>query len=426
MTELNTTHMTDLWKNADAVFSYIQTLESSWSLIQHVQKANQTIKELQPHVDAFSKFKDVIILGTGGSSLGGQALTALATTSGTKQTHPTLHFLDNIDSATFQSVLTRLDPLTTGVISISKSGNTAETLMQTLTLLQTWKTFAPKTHMRIITEPKANAMREVATAYDITCIDHPVDVGGRFSVFTCVALLPAMIVGIDVARFCAGANESFLNAINATVETCPPLAGALMQVAYHHQGISQSILMAYANKLGKLCEWFAQLWAESLGKKNDAGISVGTTPIKAIGTVDQHSQLQLYLDGPRDKFFTILTLETQTLLSPITLPTGVSHPSITAIVHHSMGELMIAEQKATIDTLRHHGCPIRHIELTQLDAHNLGSLMMYFMLETLAAARFWNVNPFNQPAVEDGKVRALDYLAKMKQENAQQSAQSIN
>ncbi len=416
MTELNATHIQDLWKNADSVFSYIKTLESTWPLIKHVQQAAHTIKALQPHANTFKKFKDVIILGTGGSSLGGQALTALATPSlYAKQTQPTLHFLDNIDSTTFQSVLTHLDPSTTGVLSISKSGNTAETLMQTLTLLQTWKTFTPKTHMRIITEPKTNAMREVATTYEITCIDHPLDVGGRFSAFTCVALLPAMIVDIDVAAFCEGANESFLNAVNTTAETCPPLAGALMQVAYQRQGISQAILMAYANQLGKFCEWFAQLWAESLGKKDDSGVSVGTTPIKAIGTVDQHSQLQLYLDGPRDKFFTILTLETQTPLSPISLPTGVMHPSITAIANRSMGDLMIAEQKATIDTLRHHDCPIRHIELTHLDANNLGSLMMYFMLETLAAAQFWNVNPFNQPAVEEGKVLALDYLAKMTQ-----------
>ncbi|MES2607616.1 MAG: glucose-6-phosphate isomerase [Pseudomonadota bacterium] len=406
--ELNPALVKDLWNQAGDIFSYIKDLRTTWPVIGHLNKANETITQLRPVAAAFQHYTDIVILGTGGSSLGGQALTALGDNTNT----PKLHFIDNIDSTTFHGILTHLNPATTGVLTISKSGNTAETLMQTLTLLQTWQTFQPATQMRIITENKPNAMRDVAATYNIPCLDHPNDVGGRFSVFTIVGLLPAMIKGLNVSAFCEGALEAFQNAESATVETCQALAGALIQVAHKHQGISTTVLFAYSNQLSKFCEWFAQLWAESLGKKDAAGTAHGTTPVKAIGAIDQHSQLQLYLGGPRDKFFTFLTTNNHYPLAPITLPATLTHPSVTALNNRSMGDLMIAEQNATLDTMRHHGCPLRHITIEKIDEANLGSLMMYFMLETLAAARFWNVDPFDQPAVEEGKVLAIEYLNK--------------
>ncbi|MDP3372580.1 MAG: hypothetical protein Q8S21_06825 [Candidatus Paracaedibacteraceae bacterium] len=410
MTELNPTFVNDLWQQAPGVFNYLKDLRTSWPLISHLQNSDATIEALLPHAKAFQIFSDVIILGTGGSSLGGQALTSLARSSAIP---PKLHFIDNIDSATFHALLQNLTPHKTGVLTISKSGNTAETLMQTLTLIQTWKTFNPSTQMRIITENKQNAMRELANAYDIVCLDHPDDVGGRFSVFTSVGLLPALIADIDVKAFCEGGLEAFQIIEEATPETCTPLSGALMQVAYKNHGLSNTVLFAYTNGLSKFCEWFAQLWAESLGKRDASGNTHGTTPIKAIGAIDQHSQLQLYLDGPRDKFFTFLTLEKQESLNNIILPDALKHPSIISLNNHSMGDLMLAEQKATIDTMRRHGCPLRQVEIQQLNAENLGALMMHFMLETLAAAKFWNVNPFDQPAVEEGKVLAIEYLQKI-------------
>lgn len=405
-TELNPARVKDLWSQAPDIFTYIKGLRSTWPVIAHLEKSQNTINQLRPIAAAFQTYTDVVILGTGGSSLGGQALTALTDDT----TKPTLHFIDNIDSTTFHDILTHLNPATTGVLTISKSGNTAETLMQTLTLIQTWKTFQPATQMRIITENKPNAMRDVAATYGVPCLDHPDDVGGRFSVFTVVGLLPAMIKGLDVSAFCEGAREAFQNAENATPETCQALAGALIQVAHKHQNVSTTVLFAYSNQLSKFCEWFAQLWAESLGKKDTAGTAHGTTPVKAIGAIDQHSQLQLYLGGPRDKFFTFLTTNDHQALAPITLPTTLTHPSVTALNNRSMGDLMIAEQNATLDTMRRHSCPLRHITIEKIDEANLGSLMMYFMLETLAAARFWNVDPFDQPAVEEGKILAIQYL----------------
>jgi glucose-6-phosphate isomerase len=408
VTELNPEIIADLWTKADDVFAYLKDLRHSWPLIQHIDKKKRsTIESLKPYADQFKAFKDVIILGTGGSSLGGQALTALAPSAS-----PSLHFVDNIDSFTFQEVLQNLSPVTTGVISISKSGNTAETLMQTLTLLQNWPLFNPSSQALIVTENKDSAMRELAKAYSIPCLDHPDDVGGRFAVFTVVGLLPGMIVGLDVDAFCDGAHEAFQNAEDGTAQTCAPLVGSLMQIAFQKQGVSQSVLIAYCDRLEKTCEWFAQLWGESLGKKDIDGNPCGTTPVKALGAVDQHSQLQLYLDGPRDKFFTFLTIEDQTTLPAVAPSFELKHPATVPLLGRTMGALMLAEQQATMDTMRKHNCPLRQTQMQRLNEENLGSLMMHFMLETLLTAKFLDINPFDQPAVEEGKILALEYLQK--------------
>ena len=169
--------------------------------------------------------------------------------------------------------------------------------------------------------------------------------------------------------------------------------------------------MPYIDRLNTFSLWFRQLWAESLGKKDKSDKPQGITPIQALGTVDQHSQLQLYLDGPRDKLFTIITLDHKDDSFKVQLP-PVGHSAVDLFQGKTMGNLMVAEQKATIDTLRRHNCPTRVIELKTLDAKTLGGLMMHYMLETLAMAHLLNVNPFDQPAVEEGKILTHQYLVK--------------
>lgn len=246
----------------NSLFHYIKELETTWPVLQALKHHEQLIASLKPHVDFFKGFKDILILGTGGSSLGGQAVTALRSQ---KTSEPNLHFIDNIDSHTFARAIQSLSPETTGILTVSKSGNTAETLMQALTLLQNW-VFSPADHMRILTEPHANAMRELATAYSIPCIDHPTDIGGRFSVFSAVGILPALIAGIDGAAFCKGALDAYNTAI-LDEKTCSPVLSALAHAAYSDEGINQIVLLAYADRLEHYTEWFCQLWAESVGKK---------------------------------------------------------------------------------------------------------------------------------------------------------------
>ena len=388
---------------APQTLAYLRTLEATLPLFQQLQ-SDDFIEDIAPIVSHFQTFEDILILGTGGSSLGGQALLRL---KGLQSLPPRLYFLDNIDPHTFQELLPALKPQKTGIIAISKSGNTAETLMQLLTCLPLWLSVLPqslKDNVIIVSEPRDNAIRRLAATYGLPCLDHPADIGGRFAVFTVVGMLPALIGGVDAKAVRQGAREVLKNTFAKS--DCPALIGAIAHNVLHAKGITQTVLMPYCDRLSIFTLWYRQLLAESIGKNGK-----GITPIQALGTGDQHSQLQLYLDGPRDKLFTIITLNhLASEASPITLVPGLTHPALDLFQGKTMGNLMIAEQKATIDTLRRHNCPTRVIHLSTLDAKTLGGLMMHFMLETLALAHLLDVNPFNQPAVEEGKILAQQYL----------------
>lgn len=400
---------------APETLSHLQNLKESLPLLQQIQ-SDDLLTELAPIAARFQTFEDVLILGTGGSSLGGQTLLELRNPNNQS---PRFHFLDNIDPHTFYSLLPKLAFTKTGVIAISKSGNTAETLMQLLVCLQQWLKFIPNAKMRdhflIISEPLENGIRRLAKTYSLPCLDHPTDIGGRFAVFTVVGMLPALIAGIDAKSIREGARQVLSSALAAKeTQECQPLQGALAHIALARTGITQTVLMPYIDRLNTFTLWFRQLWAESLGKKNSGKkdkdkANQAITPIQSLGTVDQHSQLQLYLDGPRDKFFTIIALDHKDDSFKITLP-AVGHAAVDLFKGKTMGDLMVAEQKATIDTLRHHHCPTRVIHLMVFDEKILGGLMMHYILETLAMAHLMGVNPFDQPAVEEGKILAKTYL----------------
>ncbi len=402
----------DMFLNSDTVdtqgaqshnaLGYLQSLLTTLPLFQHLQ---DDLSAVEYQAQRYQRFEDILILGTGGSSLGGQAITVLQNSAS-----PRLHFLDNIDAYTFTNVLNKISPSKTGVIAISKSGNTAETLMQLLTCFKVWQGLNLTDHFLVVSEAGNNAIREVSAAFALPTLDHPSSIGGRYSAFTVVGMLPGLIAGIDVHSIRQGAAEVLTNLRQATIQDCAPLLGALMHVSLQKQGVTQSVLLTYCDRLKLLASWYCQLWAESLGKKDAKGQPQGTTPIQATGATDQHSQLQLYLDGPRDKFFTVLTLAQQQPL-PVVQTLAFRHPALTTLQGKTMGDLMMAEQRATIDTLRLHKCAVRELQIKQLTPKNLGALMMHFILETLAAAYLLEVNPFDQPAVEGGKILALKYLA---------------
>ncbi len=333
-------------------------------------------------------FEDILILGTGGSSLGGKTLYALAT-----QDTPRLHFLDNIDPSTFAALFRKIDITKVGIVAISKSGETVETLMQLLTCCHHGGDIDPA-HFIIITEPKPNTLRKIAEAHNWYCLDHPTNVGGRYSCFSVVGLLPAILAGLDPQAFRQGARDVLHQ--HLTTDAPPALEGAALGV---HLAKPLSVMMPYSDALKPFSAWYVQLWAESLGKEGK-----GTTPISALGTVDQHSQLQLYLDGPKDKFFTLLTLKWD----------GQGGRLKTSLVpeftEKTMGDLFVAEQKATYQTLINNDCPTRLITLECLDEYHLGALMMHFMIETILTSYLIGVDAFNQPAVEEGKLLARGYL----------------
>ncbi|MEE8333818.1 MAG: glucose-6-phosphate isomerase [Alphaproteobacteria bacterium] len=361
--------------------------------------------------DYRQRFDDVVLLGTGGSSLGGQTLCALADRGfGPLPGAPRLRFMDNIDPDSFKAMLAALSPLRTGFLVVSKSGATAETLTQFLVCLDAFRAAlgdAASEHFTIITEPGDNPLRRLAGRFGMRVLDHDPGLGGRFSALSLVGLLPAMIAGLDGAAVRRGA-ASVLRPIldDAPAESLAPVVGAAIAVGLARDaGVAISVVMPYIDRLADFSLWHRQLWAESLGKQGQ-----GTTPVNALGAVDQHSQLQLYLDGPRDKMFSLIMLACDGV-GPVVPKDLADDPELDYLRGRTIGALMDAEQRATAKTLVRSGQPTRIFRLASLDEEVMGALMMHFMLETIIAAHLLGVDPFDQPAVEEGKVLTREYLA---------------
>jgi glucose-6-phosphate isomerase len=361
---------------------------------------------------------DIVILGTGGSSLGGQTLAQLAGFAvpgvGALRAPPQLHFIDNLDPNSFGTLLAKLPHATTRFVAISKSGGTAETLMQTIAALSAVKDEGLQTRIPDIflgiSEPakpgKTNGLRELLGKYRVPMLDHDTGIGGRYSALTNVGLLPAAMLGLDIAAVREGAGLALAPVLaKKPAAQVPAAVGAALSVALSEsKGKSISVLMAYCDRLQRFTHWYVQLWAESLGKRGK-----GTTPLAALGPVDQHSQLQLFIGGPRDKLFTVVTVDGAGIgpridgeLAKLAGESGFTGKTV--------GDLVMAEGRATGETLAKNGCPVRTIHVSKLDEESLGELMMHFMLETIIAAHLLGVDAFDQPAVEEGKVLAKKYL----------------
>jgi glucose-6-phosphate isomerase len=373
-------------------------------------EATDDLTALEPVAARFRGLKTVVVLGTGGSSLGGQTLYALADAGfGPKAGAPKLYFLDNVDPVTFDQLLTRVDMTTTGFVVISKSGSTAETLCQFLICYpHLQKTAGYKDRVVVVTEPGENVLRRFAEGESLQVLDHDPKVGGRFSVLSLVGLLPAMIAGLDVTAVRRGALAVLRTALVGKPADCPPAMGAALSLALNEWGKTQTVLMPYVDGLTWFAMWYRQLWAESLGKQG-----YGTTPIRALGTVDQHSQLQLYLAGPKDKMFTLI-LGDCSGTGDVVSPQLASDPRLGYLAGRTMGDLLDAEQRATLQSLRNNGCPVRVLNIKRLDEETLGALFMHYMLETIIAAHLLMIDAFDQPAVEEGKILTRQYLSEKK------------
>lgn len=372
------------------------------------------LEALAPVVGRYvDTFDHVIVLGTGGASLGGQTLVALAVPDPARRgRRPALHFMDNIDPTTISALFTGLDMRGTAFLVISKSGNTAETLAQALVAFQAVREAVGEEraarHFTVITAPGDSPLRRLATGWGASVLDHDPDVGGRFSVLSLVGLLPAMIAGLDAWAVRTGADAALKAAFDASSpRASEPVVGAAISVGLvRDRGTTTTVLMPYADRLATFALWYRQLWAESLGKDGR-----GTTPVRAIGATDQHSQLQLYLAGPRDKMFTLITL-TRAGEGPRIAVDLAGDGALAHFRGRTLGDLLDAEQRATADVLARHGRPTREFRLRRLDEEVMGALLMHFMLETIVAADLLGVNPFDQPAVDEGKALAHAYLAR--------------
>ena len=350
-----------------------------------------------------NEFADVVILGTGGSSLGGKCICALA-----KSNKPKLHFIDNIDPATFAELFAVINPASTGVLVISKSGDTSETLAQFNVFVQWFETRLTPSEVsgrvKIITQQRSSALREIGNKKNFDILNHDPNIGGRFSAFSLVGILPALIAGIDISSFRKGAATTLIHARKKRHKSAPAQGAALKLAAARHATLGTDILMLYSDKLFWFGQWYRQLWAESIGKDG-----YGATPVPFLGTVDQHSQLQLYLDGPSDKLFTAI-MHGYEDIGILVNPSATGNVSLGALEQRTLGDLINASQHGTIDALVAAHRPVRTIATGELNAAALGALMMHFMLETIITADLLGVDPFNQPAVEEGKARTKKYL----------------
>jgi glucose-6-phosphate isomerase len=225
---------------------------------------------------------------------------------------PRLHFIDNLDPLSFETMLAALPLATTRFVTISKSGGTAETLMQTIAALSAVKQAGldPRNGFLGISEPakegKRNGLRDLLEKHQVALLNHDPNVGGRYSALTNVGLLPAAVLGLDIGAIRRGAAAARRPGQDKKkpADVAAAVGAALAVGLAESKAKSISVLMAYSDKLERLTRWYVQLWAESLGKNGK-----GTTPIGALGPVDQHSQVQLYIAGPRDKLFNIVLVK---------------------------------------------------------------------------------------------------------------------
>ena len=363
---------------------------------------NNLLKETITKTKNFAKDKKTfVVLGTGGSNLGARALVNILDKSFDKN----VYFYDNIDPINFEKSLRSFNIKDTGFVVISKSGSTPETLSQLGAVIQ----IASEHNMLedlysnflFITEFKSSPLFNIAKKNQSMLLEHNKDIGGRYSVFSNVGIVPAILAGLDTTEIHNGAKE-IIN--NYSHYECFRLARLFKYQV--NTDFSSSILMTYSDNLYFFGKWYLQLWAESIGKDKK-----GITPIHSVGTTDQHSQLQLYLQGPSDKFFSFITTDHYNkglkINNDTMLDAGVEY-----LVNKKMGDLMEAEQQATIQTFINNGFKIRNIHLPKINAFSIGSLMALSIIETIAACLYFNVNPFDQPAVEEGKVLTKEYLLK--------------
>ncbi len=357
------------------------------------------LEEFKKLAQKISKYKKVLVLGVGGSSLGGKTLTSL-------KFQNKLQFLESIDPATIHNALEETDLKNTFFLVISKSGETIETICQALILLD--KLQQEKTHdfakqFLFITESNQNSIAKIAQEIGAEIFPHPQNIGGRYSCFSVVGLLPAMLCGADAEKIRSGAKKILAHFLDS--EHNEILQSCEMQLGLYRQGFTSNVVMPYIDNLKNFTDWYRQLWAESLGKHH-----FGSTPINSMGTVDQHSQLQLYLDGPKNKFFTFFTQKNH----PQNFDIKDQKNCLTLFGGKKLSEIVEVEQSTTIEVLNQQKLPIRLFSIDQLDEEVLGGLMMQMFLEVILIADFKGINPFDQPAVELRKDLAKKILASNK------------
>lgn len=388
---------------------------------EHVAAVRHLAEKLRPQT------KNLLVLGIGGSALGTIALQGALKPATYNlmppeaRGGPRLFVLDNVDPHFVGQTLDEIqreDPRFEGtlVTVISKSGETAETAAQFLLvramLAEALGDDHPR-HIVAITDPRRGAMRSICESEGYATLPVPDGVGGRFSVLSPVGLFPACMCGIDIDALLDGAKAMDERCQEPAADQNPAAMLAWLLIELARRGKDQHVLMPYANALYPLADWFRQLWAESLGKRVDRNgkeVGCGPTPIKALGATDQHSQIQLYREGPNNKVIGFVDLQTQP--RDLKIPAGPEADALAYLQGSTLGDLLAAEKRATEYALVESKRPNFSITLPRLDAHCVGQFIQLWEVTTAFAGELLDINAFDQPAVETGKVATFGLMGR--------------
>ena len=350
--------------------------------------------------DVKKKFENFLILGIGGSALGPRAILEALSPFHNLDKKPRVFVYDNADPRTLQRILSLADLKKTAVNVITKSGSTAETMASFMILWDKMNSAVSDSSKNFIatTDPEKGSLRKIADEKGFRTLSIPQGVVGRYSVLSPVGLLLAEVIGIDSGEMLKGARDIHSRCSDAEIWKNPAyLFGTLLYLMEREEKRNINVLIPYADGLKPTAEWFCQLWAESLGKSGS-----GLTPYPSLGTTDQHSQLQLWMEGPEDKVVIFIKIDDYGV--DFEIPKVFKNVEGTSYLGgHTLSELIKAEQESTELALSKIKRPNMTISIPKIDAYHMGQLFHFFEMATAFTGFLYGVNPFNQPGVEEGK-----------------------
>ena len=379
------------FKNSER-YDFINTLKDK-SLLQQCQDVFKW----------FEKKKYFVQIGIGGSSLGPEMLVKAMNKRNVKFT-----FLNNIDTDYTIDQLEQINLKESLFYVVSKSGGTAETMAQMAIVINELRHIGVKdeelkNYFVFATDPIKSELKDLGEEFDIETLVVPTNVGGRFSVLTPVGLLPALFAGYDCTKLLASAHEFATSYIDS--DEFIKVSNEVLSL--YEEGVNQTVVMPYSSKLRDFSFWFVQLWAESLGKKRGAE-RIGLTPIPAYGATDQHSQVQLFMEGPKDKL--IFMINIKNVAGHLSLENNFKNSKLEILDRYSLKNLMDAEFFGTLKALQEQGQHHIQIELEDISEASLGKLILFFEMLTATVGICLKIDPFDQPGVEAGKVFSFEWL----------------
>lgn len=391
--------LSKLKESADLIPGFVDSFKKKDQGFLNLPKVKAQVLSVKSLADKLNgKFEDIVVLGIGGSALGITCIRDCLLGKYSNFSKKRLFVIDNLDTISEIENLINLDK--TLFIVISKSGTTPETMAQYFY----FKDKISKENFVFITDSNEGELRKIGKNLQINMLDIPVNVGGRFSVLTSVGLFPAAMMGVDIEEMLEGAEEVAKDFENKEFER--NIAFQLATIQYlldWEEGIRMSVMMPYNSRLFSFADWYRQLLAESIGKDGK-----GLTPLIALGVTDQHSQLQLYNEGPKDKLFIFIEVEEEDGLK---IP-KIENENFKYLSGVSFGKLMSVEKKATEQALTQYEKPNITLKIEKLDAKNLGRLFMLFETSIAFLGEYYRINAFNQPGVELGKKLTKEILSK--------------